>query len=152
MADIAQRKEEDERSRLGCWLSKPLPARLASKFHFKRVICFEPRYPAFVENANLDTANLEEAVSFVFRCLNNFVIRRRGSRALTLSKLAMPLLATGNQGVPLEPLFTSLLEAAVFWLEEGLPVGQLKIVGFADREVAAARKVFARAKSRYRPR
>ncbi len=147
--EVAAGKLEDERSRLGCWLSRPLPAKVARKFRFKQVICFEPLYPAFVRNSGMQQESIEQTVGFVFRCLNNFVIPDVSkARHFHISRVAMPLLATGNQGVRVEAMLPRLLAAAVFWLEGGLPVEQLKIVAYHPEQALVARKIFAAEKSR----
>jgi len=143
MRDVASRKQEDQRTHLGCWISQPLPRDQVRQFNFKRVVCFEPRYRRFVANSGFDDENLEQTVGFVFRCLNNFAIPEttagNDARRFEISSVAMPLLATGNQRVPVEAMLPRLLEAAIFWLEEGLPITELKIVAFshAEREIAA---------------
>ena len=85
-------------------------------------------------NTGFDSRSIESTVGYVFRCLNNFVIPEAAEgheiRRFDIRRVAMPLLATGNQGVPVEKLIPRLLEAAVFWLEEGLPIECLKIVAF----------------------
>lgn len=147
MQIVAQNKEEDERERLGCWISRPLPVELAQQFNFSRVVCFEPRYASFVTNTGFDSRSIEDTVGYVFRCLNNFVIPEAAeghdSRRFSITRVAMPLLATGNQRVPVEALLPRLLDAAVFWLEEGLPIECLKIVAFAPAEAQLAAQIFA---------
>jgi hypothetical protein len=153
MRQVALRKQEDERSHLGCWLSEPFPPEIVRTFHFTRIICFEPRHPEFVRNSGIDERNIEETVGFVFRCLNNFVIPdSNDARRFEISSVAMPLLATGNQGVPVDVMFPRLLDAAIFWLEEGLPVKQMKIVAFAPADVEVAGRIFEEVKSRSRHR
>ncbi len=147
MQKIAQQKQEDQRERLGCWISRRLSADLARLFNFGRVICFEPRYPAFVVKTSFDSRSIESTVGYVFRCLNNFVIPEATEgheiRGFDIRRVAMPLLATGNQGVQVEKLVPRLLEAAVFWLKEGLPIECLKIVVFKDAEAQVATRIFA---------
>ena len=153
MRAIARRKEEDERVRLGCWLSQALSPELASRFNFRRIICFEPLYPAFVAHAGSERANIEDRVGFVFRCLNNFIIPDRdGQRRFDIDSVAMPLLATGNQQVALEDLLPRLLDAAIFWLEQGLPIRQLKIVAFSGEKATAAAALFAASRQRHQQR
>jgi len=153
MEQVAKRKAEDERSRLGCWISKPLPKKLARSFHFDRIICFEPRYHEFVKNTHWNPESPQDAVAFVFRCLNNFAAADPdGRQRFKLTKLAMPLLATGNQAIPVEDLLPRLLESAVFWLEAGLPVDELKVVAFSSKDVAVAKQIFRAAKTGYRPK
>ena len=147
MREVARRKQEDQRSRLGCWISQPLPPDVARAFNFTRVVCFEPSYPEFVENSGFDGGNIEETVGFVFRCLNNFVIPEgvegSGARRFDLTRIAMPLLATGNQRVPVDAMLPRLLQAAIFWLEQGLPIQQLKIVAFSPAETVVATRIFS---------
>lgn len=159
MRKVAQAKAEDQRERLGCWVSKQIPAELTAQFNFKRVICFEPRYPAFLESSGVSMENIEATVGYVFRCLNNFVIPdlvgADTARQFEIRSIAMPLLATGNQGVPVEAMLPELLKAAIFWLGEGLPIERLKIVAFSPRDVsigtatrsiATATRIFAEIK------
>ncbi len=117
------------------------------KFNFKRVVCFEPRYRPFVTNSGFDDGNLEQTVGFVFRCLNNFAIPEttagNDARRFEILSVAMPLLATGNQRVPVEAMLPRLLEAAIFWLEEGLPIKELKIVAFSRAETEIAAHLFS---------
>jgi hypothetical protein len=71
MRAVATRKAEDERARLGCWLSEPLPPDVVDRFNFARILCFEPRDPRFLAASGIDFDNIEDTVGFVFRCLNN---------------------------------------------------------------------------------
>jgi len=140
MRVVARQKAEDQRPRLGCWISQPLRER--QRLRIGRIVCFEPRYPAFLRQTGFDHTNIEETVGFVFRCLNNFAIPD-AKRQLHLRRVAMPLLATGNQRVPVGVMLPRLLEAAIFWLEEGLPVQRLKIVAHTPEHAEVARGVFA---------
>jgi hypothetical protein len=65
------------------------------------------------------------------------------ARRFNITRVAMPLLATGNQRVPVEALLPRLLDAAVFWLEEGLPIECLKIVAFAPADAQLAARIFS---------
>lgn len=147
MRNVAQEKQEDQRERLGCWISRPLPAELVRKFNFGRIVCFEPSYRAFTAKTGFDGGSIEHTVGYVFRCLNNFVIpeptQGHEARRFDIRRVAMPLLATGNQGVPVETLLPKLLEAAVFWLQEGLPIECLKIVAFKPAEAQMASSIFS---------
>ena len=147
MQEVAQQKQEDQRECLGCWISRPLPAELSYRFNFGRIVCFEPRYPAFVMKTGFDSSSIEDTVGYVFRCLNNFVIPEANGphevRRFNVTRVAMPLLATGNQRVPIEALLPKLLDAAVFWLEEGLPIECLKIVAFTPAQADVAARLFS---------
>jgi hypothetical protein len=147
---VARRKQADERERLGCWLSRELPARTRNRLHIKRVLCFEPSHGRFATNRRFAHSSIVNSVAFVFRCLNHFIVPDREERfALKLSSVAMPLLATGNQGVPVAKLFPKLLEAAIFWLEQGLPIDRLNIVAFKPTDLNVAKTIFRRLKSAY---
>ena len=54
----------------------------------------------------------------------------------------MPILGTGNQGVPIEAMLPELLEVAWRFLHDGLPLDELKIVVYNDREKVIAEKIF----------
>ena len=154
MQEVAKHKQEDQRRRLGCWISEQLPPTLSRAFNFSRIVCFEPSYPAFVLNSGFDARSISEMVGFVFRCLNNFAIpdavEGEEARRFELARVAMPLLATGNQRVPVEEMLPRLIDAAVFWLEQGLPIEQLKIVAFSAAETAIATRIFQSAAAAYR--
>src|SRR5688572_5342105 len=62
---VARGKEADERESLGCWLSRELPAKTRNSFHFKRVLCFEPRHPLFAQNQRASEISIPEKVAFV---------------------------------------------------------------------------------------
>jgi hypothetical protein len=49
-------------------------------------------------------------------------------------------------------MLPSLLDAAIFWLEQGLPISHLKIAAFKPAAVAVARSLFGRARSDYEQR
>jgi hypothetical protein len=150
MRQVAEHKSEDERKRLGCWLSRPMPPDVVARFNFQRILCFEPSHPAFGESSQGE--EIAANVGFVFRCLNNFVIPDlKNERNFNINKVAMPVLATGNQRVALDVMFPQLLEAAIFWLQEGLPIQELKIVVFRPEHLPKAQGIFSRVNSTYRP-
>ncbi len=147
MRAVAGNKEEDQRENLGCWISRPLPAELSQTFNFTRIVCFEPSHPSFLRRTGVENITVEQTVGYVFRCLNNFIIPdptdTHGARHFHIKRVAMPLLATGNQGVPIELMLPELLKAAVFWLEEGLPIERLQIVAFSPNDIRVAAPIFS---------
>jgi hypothetical protein len=62
--------------------------------------------------------------------------------------VAMPLLATGDQGYPPETMLHSILDAAVHWLARGLPISELKIVERNSIRAAALANAMEEFKSR----
>lgn len=124
---IAQEKEVDLRSVLDCWLSKPLSATDQQKFNFKRILCFEPgdkiKQPG-------------EVVGDIFRCINTFAFDE------DKNELAMPIIATGYQKIAMQKILPALLQAAYFWLTNGLPVKALKLVVYRKEQADEALPLF----------
>ncbi|QEC69555.1 toll/interleukin-1 receptor domain-containing protein [Panacibacter ginsenosidivorans] len=133
VADLAKDKEIDLLANLNCWLSKPLLPQQQAQFNFKRILCFEP--PAGDEK--------EKLVPNIFRCINTFAYDKQNN------VIAMPVLASGNQRVPMEKMLPAILDAALFWLESGLPLNCIKLVLRNDEQVATALPIFIKAKQQY---
>jgi hypothetical protein len=110
---MAQDKEVDLRKQLYCWLSKPLSTIDQEKFNFKRILCFEPGDKIKAP---------EEVVGDIFRCINTFAYDD------DKNEVAMPIIATGYQKIPMQEMLPALLQAAHFWLQNGLPLIALKLV------------------------
>lgn len=126
----------DLRQQLGCWLSDHLTAAQQKQFNFSHILCFEPY---------LHTEAPEEVVSNIFRCINTFVFDDDHN------VVAMPLLATGNQKVAIDKMLPALLENAIFWMEEGLPLNIIKLVVYNDEHVEHVCEIFEKAKREYEP-
>ena len=113
LKELAQHKMEDLRSQVGCWFSHPLTSALQEKLNFRQVLCFEP---------GTKSNDAVEVVGNIFRCLNNFVFDD------DVRQVALPIIATGYQKVPFEKMFPVLIDTAIFWLKQGLPLDCIKIV------------------------
>ena len=61
----------------------------------------------------------------------------------------MPVLASGNQKVPMEKMLPAILDAAIFWLESGLPLSCIKLVLRSEIQIAAALPIFIQAREQY---
>ncbi|CAN5729714.1 hypothetical protein BH10BAC2_BH10BAC2_15830 [soil metagenome] len=133
VADLAKDKAIDLLEHMNCWLSKPLIQAQQEQFNFKKILCFEP--PA--------GEGKEKVVANIFRCINSFVFDTQNN------VIAMPVLASGNQKVPLEKILPAILDAAIFWLENGLPLSNIKLVLHNEAQVAAALPLFINAKQQY---
>lgn len=134
VADLAADKEVDLLAQLSCWLSKPLPNALQTRLNIRKILCFEPM--GTVDDAETEVGNL-------FRGINAFAIDELHN------DIAMPILATGNQQFPLETMLPLLLDTAVFWLENGLPLTSLKLVLHRTDQVEAGRPIFENARKQY---
>ncbi len=117
---LARDKETDLRSSLNCWLSKPLSPPEQQKFNFKKILCFEP---------GEKIKEPEEVVGDIFRCINSFAFDEDNN------ELAMPIIGTGYQQVSLDKMLPALLTACHFWLSNGLPLQNIKLV-VHDKEKA----------------
>jgi hypothetical protein len=127
MEEVSHNKSIDLRSQLHCWLSKPLAEREQRKFNIKQVLCFEPgekiKHP-------------QEVVGDIFRCINTFAFDDENN------VVAMPIIATGYQKIPLSKILPVLLEAANFWLKNGLPLDCLKLVVHSNEKAQQAMILF----------
>ncbi|HTL10629.1 MAG TPA: toll/interleukin-1 receptor domain-containing protein [Chitinophagaceae bacterium] len=134
VAAMAKHKEIDLREQLGCWLSAPLSKEQQERFHFRRILCYEP---ALRDNAQ------DTLVGNIFRCINTFAFNE------TNNVIAMPVLATGRQRVPMGKMLPAILDAGIFWLESGLPLTCMKLVLYSDAQTAEALPIFTRSKKQY---
>lgn len=101
---------------------------------FKRVLCFEP----------LTRGSPPEVVGDVFQSLIPFV-----NADSPITSIAMPLVASGDQNVPLLDMLEPLLDAAANWLALGLPVERLKIVEHSELKAAELKGAFSVLKRKY---
>jgi hypothetical protein len=61
----------------------------------------------------------------------------------------MPIVAAGDQGWSVKNMLEPLLDAALHWMEQGLPLNLLKIVAHSDAQSAEAEAVFSAWASKY---
>lgn len=134
--DMARDKEVNLVDELGCWLSRPLSPEQQEKLNFKRILCFEPY---------THTVTPEAVVGNIFRCINTFAFDKHNNT------IAMPVLASGNQKAPIEKMLPAILDAAIFWLESGLPLDYIKLALYKEEQVAAALPIFNATKEKYNP-
>lgn len=127
VAQMAGDKGTDLRSQLSCWLSKPLSVAQQQQFNIKNILCFEP---------GIAIGAPTEVVGNIFRCINNFVFDDDHN------VVAMPIIATGYQRVPMQKILPALLQAAMFWLQNGLPLDNIKLVVYRDQQAAEALPIF----------
>ena len=130
--ELAVNKEIDLRSQLSCWLSKPLSQSQQATFNFTHLLCFEPG-----EKINEPGT----VVGNIFRCINTFVFEDDHN------VVAMPLIGTGYQHVPVKKMLPELLRVAVFWLQNGLPLDCIKLVVYNEKDLTVATVIFNEFKS-----
>ncbi len=133
VAVLANNKEEDLRDNFSCWLSKEITFQ-KTELYFRRLLCFEP----------LIRGNPPEVVGDIFRALVPIL----GAHT-DIKSIAMPIVAAGDQGHNVAQILCPLLEAAVHWMERGLPLDNIKIVAYSDFQANEAHTLFKKVKSDY---
>jgi hypothetical protein len=126
VANLAAAKEIDLRSNFSCWLS-PKFKPPHDDLRFSRVLCFEPLY----------RGDPPSVVGDIFRALTPILAEKQEIRTV-----AMPIVAAGDQGYSVAQILNPLLDAAIHWMEHGLPLDVLKIVAHSDRQADEAKKTF----------
>lgn len=136
---LAKDKYIDLTESFSCWLSRPIPASLNS-LHFKRILCFE-RKPT--ENSP------DLLISGIFRSLMPFIFPDPTSEPVQFRSIAMPLVATGSQKIPLSTIFEPLIDSAIKSLLIDSPLDTIKIVTRDDHRVNEMIRLFDDLKPRY---
>ncbi len=130
---LAEEKEIDLRANFSCWLSREFTPQ-DSGLRFRRILCFEP----------LVRGRPPELVGDIFRALTPILAERPD-----IKTVALPVVAAGSQGYSVSEMLTPLLEAALNWLEKGLPLDCIKIVTYSEDQAQEAQRVFSRHKAEY---
>lgn len=100
----------DLRSFSSCWISHPITN---EHTNFHRLLCFEPHV----------RGSAPEVVGDIFRSLVPLATANPPIRSV-----AMPVLASGDQGESPEVMLEALLNASIHWLSTGIPLDVIKIV------------------------
>jgi hypothetical protein len=116
VGQLSQDKEVDLLDISRCWLSRPIDR---PDLHFRHILCIEP--------PKHKTAPAD-AVADVFDSLVPYITREPW-----ITRVAMPLLASGMQGADPLVMLEAILDAATRWFSAGLPLTVLKIVVY-ERE------------------
>jgi len=130
---LANNKEEDLRDNFSCWLSREIKSKNRD-LHFHRLLCFEP----------LKRGSPPEVVGDIFRALAPIL----GAHT-DIKSIAMPIVAAGDRGYDVTQMLNPLLEAAVHWMEHGLPLNTIKIVAYSKHEAKEADTLFKELKEGY---
>lgn len=130
---LAQSKEKDLRHDFSCWLSQEISLQNLG-LRFRRILCFEP----------MVRGEPPELVGDIFRALTPIL----GEKS-DISSIAMPIVAAGDQGYPISTMLVPLLEAAIQWMEKGLPLDCIRIVAYSEEQGREAIKIFSQQKTLY---
>jgi hypothetical protein len=123
---LAEDKEVDLRRFSSCWLSREI---MTQGVNFRRILCFEPRY----------RGRAEDVVGDIFRSLIPFT-----GGTPPVCRVAIPIVASGDQGESATVMLESLTEAAVKWLSIGMQVDCINIIVTKSCDSQALRDCFAR--------
>jgi hypothetical protein len=85
-----------------------------------------------------------ELVGDIFRALTPILAERPD-----IKTVALPVVAAGDQGYTVAEMLTPLLDAALHWLEAGLPLDIIKIVTHSDVQAQDALRLFSDRKAEY---
>ncbi|XP_060564379.1 uncharacterized protein LOC132723632 [Ruditapes philippinarum] len=111
---LSMDKELDLRALFSCWLSKPITE---TSSPFKKVLCFEKR-----RGSQLTVfAQISEMFRVFVPVFNN-----QDHSVIT------PLLATGHQGHNKKTICGTMVEAAIKWINAGLPLRKFKLVIYEE--------------------
>lgn len=127
---LSREKAADMRDNFSCWLSRDIKPGMG----FKRILCFEP----------LVRGRPNEVIGDIFISLTPLIMADP-----TINRIAMPLVATGMQGADPTHVLEGLVDAAVHWLELGLPVTHLMIVEYSMKKALELKGAFSVLKTRY---
>lgn len=123
---LASDKAVDLRKVSSCWLSHEIRV---PGIHFKRILCFEPERPG----------RAPELAGDIFRSLIPFA-----AGPAPVSKVAMPIVAAGDQGESREVMLSCIIRAAIQWFSIGMPIECIKIVDRDPAHESALKAVFDR--------
>ncbi|MGK7915324.1 MAG: toll/interleukin-1 receptor domain-containing protein [Prochloraceae cyanobacterium] len=132
---LSHEKLVDLRSAFSCWLSQPIIATNPG-IQFRKILCFEPLF----------RGEPPDVVGDIFRALSPFL-----GDDPPIRTAAMPIVAAGDQGYPIQTMLRPLIEAAVNWMGIGLPLEILKIFAHSDQNAHQAATEFAKLKLKYTP-
>ncbi len=132
VAELAANKYVDLRDAFSCWLSRELPRGIPG-IQFRRLLCFETDPRGISASA---------AVRDIFRALAPFV-----AGDPHIQSIAMPLLATGDQGYSVKEILPPLLESAIEWLKIGMPLHTVRIYGRVSAKLSEAEEIFSTCKA-----
>ncbi|MDF0589728.1 toll/interleukin-1 receptor domain-containing protein [Candidatus Methanocrinis natronophilus] len=133
VAILAQLKDKDLRKDFSCWLSQEINPSNPG-LQFRRILCFEP----------MSRGEPPELVGDIFRAMTPII-----GEESEISSIAMPIVAAGDQGYSISTMLVPLLEAAIQWMERGLPLDCIKIVAHTEEQGREAIKVFSQRKNLY---
>jgi len=133
VAKLAEAKAVDLRKDFSCWMSEEITSSDPG-IQFKRILCFEP----------LIRGKPPDVVRDIFQSLMCFM-----DSDISMESVAMPLVASGDQNIPVVDMLQPLFDAAVHWLEVGCPIKYLKIVQHNELKASEMKGVFSLLKKQY---
>lgn len=124
---LAEQKADNLRTAGRCWLSQRLPEQQARELGFTRIICFESERGESMEERMMA---IGQALSVV--AISHHVV-----------SIAMPLLATGDQGHDVREMLPLLLESLSRQMRTGSRLQRVIIATFKETDVETVKRVVA---------
>lgn len=126
--ELAKNKAIDLRDNFSSWISPEITQHsIGVKPWFKRLLCFEHMF----------RGEAQALVDGIFQAIMPFVLIPP-----QIKTIAMPIVASGNQGQDAEKMFRALLKSSVYWLKMGMPVEKIMFVEINENKVNLYRNIF----------
>jgi len=132
VAELASSKADDLRSAFRCWVSHPLQPELATSLGFKRIICFETSH----------AESLSDGIMAIGQALSAVVTTHQ------IRSVAMPLIATGDQGNAITDVMPPLLETLTRHMRPGARLQHVMIAAYDESRIPEIRNEVAKFRSR----
>jgi len=125
--ELSYSKAIDLRDNFSSWISAEITQhQIGLKPWFKRLLCFE----------HMLRGEAQDLVNGIFQAIMPFVLIPP-----QIKTIAMPVVASGNQGQNPESMFSVLLNSSVYWLKMGMPVDKILFVEINENKVNLYRKI-----------
>jgi hypothetical protein len=126
--ELSKNKAIDLRDNFSSWVSAEISQQdIGIKPWFKRLLCFEHMY----------RGEAQDMVNGIFQAIMPFVLVPP-----QIKTIAMPVVASGNQGQDPEIMFNALLKSSIYWLQMGMPVEKIIFVEINEYKVGLYQNIF----------
>jgi hypothetical protein len=126
--ELFESKAIDLRANFSSWISGEISQQVIGvKPWFKRLLCFEHMF----------RGEAEDLVNGIFQAIMPYVLIPP-----QIKTIAMPVVASGNQGQDSETMFRALLKSSIYWLQMGMPVEKIIFVEINESKVNLFQKIF----------
>jgi len=126
--DLSKSKAIDLRDNFYSWISGEISQQfIGVKPWFKRLLCFEHMF----------RGEAQDLVNGIFQAIMPYVLIPP-----QIKTIAMPVVASGNQGQDPETMFSALMKSSIYWLQMGMPVEKIIFVEINEYKVNLYQRIF----------